>query len=54
MKVKTNGKAIFSTFGHCQIRKQQKKQIFKLYSWSNIEPKNVIFAEKVSFKKKMK
>ena len=44
MKVKTNDKAIFSTFGHCQIRKQQKRQMFKLYSWSNIDPKNIIFA----------
>ena len=44
MNVKTNGTAIFLTFGYCQIRKQQKRQIFKLYSWSNIEPKNAIFA----------
>ena len=52
MTVKTTGKAILSTFGHCQIREQQKnKTNLNLYSCSNIEPNNVIFALKVSFSK---
>ena len=31
MTVKTTGKAIFSTFGHCQIRKQQKNKSQPLF-----------------------